>query len=201
MTGSNGGIAAVHVPTVVARVMIDRRSLCSRPRTVSSRRSAETPASAKSLAAPAPERCERRSGGLWSGTAWPATARRAARSCEPFAAARLRWRRGGGVGGVCLMRISPRMRWSPASNQCSPVSPTSADASSITPSAAWRLPLGFDLRKQPLISRCQSGRFYYRPAEGVTGGLSRVALTASIASSRVRCGKRRMGTNSRHCSP
>ena len=99
----------------------------------------------------------------------------------------------GGVGGVCLMRISPRMRWSPASNQCSPVSPTSAGASSITPSAAWRLPLGFDLRKQPLISGCQSGRFYYRPAEGVTGGLSRVALTASIASSRVRCGKRRRG--------
>ena len=187
--------------------MIDRRSLCSRPRTVSSRRSAETPASAKSLAAPAPERRERRSGGLWSGTAWPATARRAARSCEPFAAARRRWRRGkrlrrGRSRRVLFDEDFTTVAMEPGVEpMLSPVSPTSASASSITPSAAWRLPLGFDLRKQPLISGCQSGRFYYRPAEGVTGGLSRVALTASIASSRVRCGKRRMGTNSGHCSP
>ena len=76
---------------VVDRVTIVRRS----PRTAPSpRRSAETPASAKSLLAPARERRGLRPRALSISSASPAPTPPAGRSCARPARARRRWRRG-----------------------------------------------------------------------------------------------------------
>jgi hypothetical protein len=84
------GKGVIRNPKSAARVMIDPRPLCSRPLTESPPRSAGTPASAKSLPAPASERRGRRSGGRRAGRAWRGRARRVVRSCGLFAAARRR---------------------------------------------------------------------------------------------------------------
>src|ERR1700739_1645346 len=47
---------------------------------------------------------------------------------------------GGGGGGVRVRSISPRMRWGPASNQCSPGSPATASAPPVSASAASASP-------------------------------------------------------------
>jgi hypothetical protein len=74
--------------------------------------------------------------------AWRATTRHEVRSCGPFCccatpmAARKAASARAGPAGFCLRRISPRMRWSLASNQCSPVSLASARGSGQRPRGA-----------------------------------------------------------------